>query len=285
MSKSSPQLVSVHGGHSGQFCNHASNTLEEIIKQYIKQGFSWVGIAEHTPAHSEKFLYPDETSRGLSPELLLTRFAEYIVECRRLQKKYQDRLEIYVAMEIETYEGYEEFVPFLLERFQPDYIVGSVHFVNGVGFDYSNDHYQKAVEKAGSLELLYCDYFDAQFEMIKLLEPSVVGHFDLIRLYDKNYPDTLQHPSIREKMLRNLHLIKSKDLLLDFNMRALLKGAPEPYIARSILEIVRELNIAVAPGDDSHGVSSVGCCMNEGLKILQELQISTDWKKPKILQY
>ncbi len=285
MSTLSPKLVSVHGGHSGQFCNHASNTLEEIVEQYIKQGFSWIGITEHTPASSDRFLYPDERSRDLSPQLLLTRFTEYIAECRRLQKKYQSLIEIFVAMEIETYEGYEEFVPFLLAKFQPDYIVGSVHFVNNVGFDYSNEYYQKAVEKAGSLELLYCDYFDAQFEMIQLLEPSVVGHFDLIRLYDANYPDTLQFPSVREKILRNLRFIKSKDLVLDFNLRALLKGAQEPYISRPILEIVRDLEIAVTPGDDSHGISSVGCCMDDGIKILQELGVSTNWKKPQILQY
>ena len=63
------EKVSVHGGHSGQFCNHATDSLEEIVRAYIDQGFSWVGITEHTPAPTEDLLDQDQREAGLTPAL------------------------------------------------------------------------------------------------------------------------------------------------------------------------------------------------------------------------
>ena len=274
------EKVSVHGGHSGQFCNHATDSLEEIVRAYIDQGFSWVGITEHTPAPTEDLLDQDQREAGLTPALLVERFEGYMKECRRLQHRYREQIRVFTAMEIETYSANEEFVPHLIERFSPDYIVGSVHFVADINFDYSPQLYDKAARAVGSIDQLYHRYFDLQYEMIGRLQPAVVGHFDLIRIFDAGYRTRLEKPDIVEKIRRNLKLIKELDLILDFNLRALCKGAEEPYISASILEIVRHYDIAVVPGDDSHGLSSVGNYFEQGVSILQKYGFSTDWKQP-----
>lgn len=278
-------FVSVHGGHSGQFCNHASDSLEDIIRQYISKQFSWVGITEHVPAISEDLLYPDQKAAGLTPEFLYNRFGAYMRECRRLQFQYRSEIRIFAAMEIETYSGYEKFIPTLIQTFQPDYIVGSVHFVDDMGFDYSREQYDRTAESVGGKDTLYCKYFDQQYDMIQLLKPAVVGHFDLIRIFDDNYSDRLKKPEIMDRIKRNLALIKELDLVMDFNFRSLLKGATEPYISRPILEIARDLGIAVVPGDDSHGLASVGANMEIGIALLQELGFDTNWRKPKVYDY
>jgi histidinol-phosphatase (PHP family) len=278
-------FVSVHGGHSGQFCNHATGSLEEIVQFYIAKEFPWVGITEHTPAISDELLYPDQREAGLTSEFLLNRFADYMKECRRLQKRYSSEIKIFAAMEIETYSGYQEFIPYLINRFQPDYIVGSVHFVNDMGFDYSKEQYDQTVEAAGGMEQLYCQYFDQQYEMIKLLKPSVVGHFDLIRIFDPGYKKRILQPEIMDRIRRNLQLISELDLIMDFNLRSLLKGADEPYITRVILEIAIELGISIVPGDDSHGLSSIGVNMEKWLKVLKDLGCNTNWKQPKLISY
>lgn len=276
-----PQQVSVHGGHSGQFCNHATDSLEEIILQYIKLGFPWVGVTEHAPAISDALLYPDQKQLGLTPEFLLDRFGLYIKECRRLEEKYKDQIEIIPAMEIETYSGYEEFVPYLVDRFKPDYLVGSVHFVDDLGFDYSKKQYDTTAEKVGGVDTLYCKYFDLQFEMMELLKPAVVGHFDLIRIFDPEYKERLLKPEIVSRIERNLECVKKHDLILDFNLRSLKKGADEPYVSASILTKVKELDIKIAPGDDSHGIDNVGNFMDRAITTLQEYGFSTNWPKPK----
>lgn len=276
--------VSVHGGHSGQFCHHATDTLEEIVELYIDRQFPWVGITEHAPGISLELLYPDQKAAGLTPEFLLERFARYMQECRRLQEKYRDRIEIFAAMESETYSGYREFMPYLVQTFRPDYIVGSVHFVDDMGFDYSREQYDETAAAVGGKDALYCRYFDQQYEMIEFLKPSVVGHFDLIRIFDPDYRTRLAKPAIMTRIRRNLELIKGLDLIMDFNLRSLLKGADEPYISRVILEMAKEMDIAVVPGDDSHGLANIGVNMEKGIAILAELGFATDWPKPRILK-
>ncbi|MFT5699929.1 MAG: histidinol-phosphatase (PHP family) [Desulforhopalus sp.] len=280
-----PQFVSVHGGHSGQFCDHATDLLEEIIQRYIELNFSWVGITEHTPAITTQLLDPGQVQLGLTPDALLETFASYMVECRHLQKKYKNEIQIFAAMEIETYSGYEQFVPSLLERFQPDYLVGSVHFVDDISIDYSERTYAKAVQQQGSIEKLYCRYFDEQYEMLQLFHPSVVGHFDLIRIFDTDYKARLLQPEILRRIKRNLEFIKEFDLILDLNLRSLVKGADEPYITQSILKLAFDMGIAVVPGDDSHGIASVGGYMETGIALLETLGFTTDWKTPRLLNY
>ncbi len=119
--------------------------------------------------------------------------------------------------------------------------------------------------------------------MIKSLCPAVVGHFDLIRIFDPDYRSRLEQAEINSKVRRNLGLIKELGLIMDFNLRALAKGADEPYITTSILKQAREFEIAVVPGDDSHGLSSVGNYMERGIRILQEHGFSTAWQKPTLL--
>ncbi|MGB3212934.1 MAG: histidinol-phosphatase [Desulforhopalus sp.] len=278
-------FVSVHGGHSGQFCLHATDSLEEIIQSYIAKHFQWVGITEHSPAISDELLYPDQKAAGLTPEFLLDRFAAYMQECRRLQKKYSPEIKIFAAMETETYSGYEEFIPFLINTFQPDYIVGSVHFVGDMGFDYSREQYDKTVDEVGGKDELYCRYFDIQYDMIRRLQPAVVGHFDLIRLYDEEYRKRLLHPEVMTRIQRNLALIKELDLIMDFNLRSLQKGADEPYISRVILEMAVDLGISVVPGDDSHGLSSVGGNIEKAIELLEEIGCTADWREPKLISY
>jgi len=275
-----PKLVSIHGGHSGQFCNHAQDSLENIIQAYIEQGFLWVGITEHMPPVGDDFLYQEEIEAGLNAEKMYARFDRYISTCRELQYKYADQLEILVGFETEVYSGYEYFVQKLIAEFKPDYIVGSVHHINDLSFDLSKKQYLEVAEKVGGLEALYCRYFDQQYEMINALKPQVVGHFDYIRLLDPEYQQRLQQPDILERIHRNLRRIKDLNLILDFNVSPFRKGASEPNPTNFILLEARKLGISVVPGDDSHAISQVGLNLDKGITILQDLGFDTEWVRP-----
>jgi histidinol-phosphatase (PHP family) len=264
------ELISLHGGHSGEFCSHARDTLEEMVLAYIEQGFNRVGITEHMPPVSDRFIYPDEKNAGLDGAALRRRFARYMTVARELQKKYAARITIQVGFESETCHGYQDAVRMLVEEYRPDYIVGSVHHLDDIPFDYSLEEYQRAIQKAGSIEDLYCRYFDLQFEMINAIRPAVVGHLDLIRIHDSGYHDRLESPEIKDRIDRNLERIKDLDLILDCNCRLLEKGG-DPYPTRSILCRALELGITIIPGDDSHSVATVGRGIKAGIKLLREL--------------
>jgi histidinol-phosphatase (PHP family) len=273
-------FVSVHGGHSGEFCNHAKDSLEDIIRAYIRKGFVWVGITEHMPPLDDRFLYSDEKEAGLDSKLLYQRFAKYIGVCRSLQEKYSGSVKILLGFETETYTGSEAFVRKLIDKFQPDYIVGSVHHADDRCFDGSKAEYDQIASLAGGTDRMYVRYFDRQYEMISRLKPAVVGHFDLIRIFDPDYRARLKKPEIWSRICRNLERIRLLDLILDFNLRSLQKGADEPYISEPILRHALALGISVVPGDDSHSAETVGLNMEKGIRILQELGADTRWRVP-----
>jgi len=274
------QWVSIHGGHSGQFCSHADNTLEEVILTYIDHGFSWVGITEHIPPASNSFIYPDEKDAGLTLFAIRSRFADYMKTSRDLQSRYRDEIRVFVGFETETCSGGIAHAQALMDIFAPDYIVGSVHHVKDIPFDYSEAYYREATAHCGGLDALYLDYFDAQYAMIDALAPRVVGHFDIIRIHDADYRSRIRHPPIWEKIVRNLELIKKLKLILDFNLRPLTRGEREPYLSGPILNLACEMGIDIVPGDDSHGVDTIGAHMPAAIEILQRAGVNTNWKKP-----
>ena len=114
----SRKLVSIHGGHSGEFCCHAKDTLEEIIASYAGKRFHWVGITEHIPPIEDRFMYPEEVAAGFDSQTLYHRFDRYIVSCRELQRKYAGTLQIYTGFETEYYSGSISFTKDLIRRFR-----------------------------------------------------------------------------------------------------------------------------------------------------------------------
>lgn len=56
-----------HHSHSGQFCRHASGTLEEVVLEAIRQRFEVYGLTEHVPRYRLDDLYPEEVSSFPKP--------------------------------------------------------------------------------------------------------------------------------------------------------------------------------------------------------------------------
>jgi histidinol-phosphatase (PHP family) len=276
----SAERVSIHGGHSGEFCSHAEDALSEIVAAYVAKGYTWVGITEHMPPVSDDYRYEEETAAGLDAARLAERFARYVDAARRLQRTHADDLTLFVAMEIETYPGSIDLAKTLITEHDLDYVVGSIHHVDAVPIDASQADYARAAAAVGGITALYCRYFDEQYEMLTTLTPAVVGHFDLIRIFDDDYLARIRRPEVWRRVVRNLGLIRDQGLILDINLRALFKGAADPYPCHPILRQVAEMGIKVAPGDDSHGVASVGACWKEGMAALEAVGVPLIWTRP-----
>ena len=271
------QFISLHGGHSGQFCNHAKDSLEDIIRSYIQKGFKQVGISEHIPPLEDQFLFPEEVAAGLTAESIRERFSGYSGTLDRLKEKYQSEIRIFKGMETEVWPGYESQVKDLVQTFRPDYIVGSVHHLKDRPLDYSQEVYDSLARECGGIEAMYQNYFDCQHEMIRILKPFVVAHFDLIRIFDSDYEARVLKPEIQERIHRNLKLIKDLGLVMDLNLRPLARGEKEPYPTRSILEKIQDMGIPMIPGDDSHSAAQAGTNVPKAVALLASMGFDTDW--------
>ncbi len=264
--------ISFHGGHSGNYCDHAEGKLEDVICQAIEQGFTHYGLSEHMPRTQSEYLYPEEYKRGRSPEQLEHMFAMYIREGRQLQYKYKEQLHILVGMETELIGNNFDEIEYFCHKYTPDYLVGSVHYVHRIPFDYGENEFEKLERLLGDTEAVFCAYYDAQFELFQRIRPQVVGHFDLIRLFR---PQFSLSKKIWERIERNLTCAIANDALFEINARAFKKKLDEPYPQHEILQLLVTLGGKVTLGDDSHRPEEVGLNYEKVFQFLEKQGISS----------
>lgn len=175
-------------------------------------------------------------------------FEAYIQEAIRLRDKYEDRIQLLIGLETEyiTLASLDKLSD-LLERYSDfiEYLVGSVHHVNGIPIDFDRETFDKCLasfpdqaqspEGLTQLEQLFNAYFDAQYELMKRVKPEVIGHIDLCRLY---LPDaSFQHEQVWAKVERNVRFAIEYGALFEVNAAAFRKGWKSAYPAPDVLKV------------------------------------------------
>ncbi|POY74535.1 hypothetical protein BMF94_2295 [Rhodotorula taiwanensis] len=272
-----------HHSHSGQFCRHAKGTLEEVVQKAIRQGFSTFGLSEHVPRYDKEHFYPEEAD--LSPQDLADTFEAYLVEAHRLKKLYADRIQLLVGLETEYIDdaGLDKLDQLIRRHGNSiDYLVGSVHHCDTVPIDFDKDLFDSCLARqAGPTEqdrfsTLFCTYFDNQYKILTRLEPEVVGHFDLCRLY---YPDVdfKQMPEVWRRIERNIDYAIGYGALFEVNASAFRKGWNTAYPASDIFRTIKRKGGRFTLSDDSHGPLAVGLHYDRAYIYLEQEQLESLW--------
>lgn len=254
-----PWKVSLHGGHSGEFCDHAVGTLSEVIEAAIAKGFKTYGISEHAPRHGERYLYANERERGWTLEKIAADFETYGKAVFALADEYASRITILRGYEIEVvpHDRYAEIMLDYRTRFRFDYMVGSVHYLHDISIDSSVEEFEEVLKITGGLEELALEYYASVAAMIEALEPEVVGHLDLVRKNGHLF-GPLDTAAIRKAVERTLEVAKAHHCILDLNTAGWRKGLDSPYPAPWLLKRAHEMGVPFCFGDDSHGPELVG---------------------------
>ena len=262
-------------------------------------GMTVFAMTEHMP-RSDEDLYPEELEAKDSAQTLEKRFDDYIAEATKLRDTYyansdalphsdmatteitpshsqitnqesgQPKMEVLIGVETEFIHPTSiTILSSLLERHSShiDFLLGSVHHVHNVPIDFDRATYlsARAACSPATDAQLFGDYFDAQYRMLQVLKPQVVGHFDLIRLlsdepdadWKTRVSEDSQGNSIWAQIQRNLDVVKSYGGLLEVNTSAWRKGLSDPYPRREIVQMWRSMGGDVVLSDDSHSTAQV----------------------------
>ncbi len=268
--------VSLHGGHSGDFCEHGEDTLREMLDAVVSCGYSTFGVTAHSPATDPKFLYEEEVEAGLSINDLARKFGEYTATCAELANEYSDRIEVLLGAEVEVVpeSSFAQNAAALRSEYKLDYLVGSVHWVDEMPFDTSKLDFDKAVANRGCLEPFLLRYYELVGEMIVQVKPEVIGHIDLPRLFCEGAPE-LESDSVMRAVYTAFEKANAVGCILDLNVGALSKGLATPYPAPWIVQLASEMGLPFCFGDDSHSVAQVGAGIDAGRAYLLEHGIET----------
>ncbi|EMC91196.1 hypothetical protein BAUCODRAFT_127110 [Baudoinia panamericana UAMH 10762] len=268
-----------HHSHSGQFCGHAHDKLEDCVLAAIRKGMSTFCLTEHI-TRSNDDLYPEEVGRD-DEATLAKLFDEFYREARRLQATYADHIEIFVGFEGEWIrEASLTTIQRLLEKYELDLFVGSVHHVRTIPIDYDIAMYHDARSAAGGTdELIFEHYFDSQYAMLQALQPPVVGHFDLIRLKSDSPNGSFRAMSgVWDKAIRNLKYIAEYGGILELNSSSLRKGMVEAYPQVEMCQVFLELGGRFTLSDDSHGIDQVGLNYDRMFSCIEKAGIDKLWR-------
>lgn len=173
----------------------------------------------------------------MEPSELCCIFEDFVKEARRLQDKYKDKISLIVGFETDVIrKDCFERIKTLKKDLELDYIVGSIHHVDGIPTDISLELYEKAEKLAGGTELLMCRYYDQQYQLLQEVKPEVIGHFDLIRLYRPDFEFT---DIIWRKIVRNVDFGISYGALFEINTSGASpsKKLKNPHPHKRVLEV------------------------------------------------
>lgn len=245
-------LVSYHGGHT---LFDGKGRPEEFVEAAIRQGFTAFGFSEHMPA-PPRYPYPDHPSWDEA----LDRFGGYVETIDRLKTAYRNDLPILLGVEVEYLPDEEDYVREFLTRFTFDYVVGSVHFVAGIGFDYSKEWYDRAVAVCGGYEKLAIEYYRNVRSLLEMGISDVLGHLDLINIFA---PGPITGGGVAEAEDETLAVARERGVILDVNGRGLIKACRQVYPRVELLRKACRMGIPATFGDDSHAPGEVGARLEE----------------------
>jgi len=268
--------VSMHGGHSSEYSNHGSSTLPEILETAVQRGMVTYGVSNHVPASEARFLLPDEVEAGFDLESRFAQFEAYATASAEAVEAFAGRLEVLRGFEAEIVPSasYVAEMQGLRERFGFEYVVGSVHWVNEIPIDFSQELFDEAIATCGDLEGLLVRYYEHVAEMVEGLRPEVIGHFDLPRLLSEGDP-AHESQAARAAADAALRVVAETGALLEVNTSGFRKGLRGPYTAPWVVERARELGIALTFSDDSHHVDHVAADLERARAYLLAFKVTS----------
>jgi histidinol-phosphatase (PHP family) len=238
-------------------CGHATGTMREYVEAAIRAGIGEIGLTDHL------YLYFLPLSER-NPEWAMPeeQYDEHYREMLALRDEYRDRINVRVAIEADYAEGHEDELLAILARYEFDYVLGSVHYMDGWMID--------APENAGRYrEEVVADIFRRYFR--RLQQAMRLGAFDLIAHFDlpKKF-GLLPEEDLTAVVGETLDVAADTGVALEISTAGLRKPVGEIYPSPVIVREMAKRQIPVSLSSDAHAPAEVGHGYDRSIALLRE---------------
>jgi histidinol-phosphatase (PHP family) len=229
-------------------CNHAEGSIDEYVQKAIDEKIKYFGFADHAPMNF------DTTYR-----MNFNQMQEYENSILDVREKYKKEISILLAYEVDFLAGYMD------ERIlsaKVDYLIGSVHFIGEWGFDnpeFIGEYKHKDINK------IWQEYFDAIKALAKSNLFEIVGHIDLIKVF--NFLPTKEIKVLAKDAIKE---IKKANMVVELNAAGYRKPIKQPYPGKEIMELLCEYDIPITFSSDAHKPEQIGYMKEEIVKYAKE---------------
>jgi histidinol-phosphatase (PHP family) len=252
------------------FCD-GKEEPEAYVNQAIERGFHTLGFSSHAPV-------PFENNFSLKEE----KMDEYFSTIRALDKKYKDKINILLSMEIDYIPGITRAFAEFSKAGNLDYTIGGVHlvrnkdleklwFIDGSKQETYDDGLQKLFN--GHIRKGVEAYYGQIREMVATQKPDIIAHLDKIKMHNKNRYFSEGEGWYKDLVWKTLKYIASEsNCIVEVNTRGLYKKRSDTFFpSPAILEQVHHLKIPVTLSSDAHQPQELNGYYDEALKLLKEI--------------
>jgi histidinol-phosphatase (PHP family) len=238
-----PLKFDLHTHH--ERCGHAKGTIRDYIEAALDQGLDIIGIADHSPYFSY-----DKDQAFPNIAMSKSEFPKYVEEVLQLKQEYSGKIEILLGVESDFFPEHVDVYRRCYDPYPFDYIIGSVHNVDGVSiFNKKRWNGLTDEQKIKSKETYYA-----------LIEQSarsgmfhVLGHIDAMKGFYPAFSDIQT-----EAVEKTLKVIAEYDVAIEVNTSGNTKTCGGWYPSDDILERALHYGVKVTFGSDAHDPDRVG---------------------------
>jgi len=239
-----------------KMCGHASGEMEQYVESARRQGLLEMGFADHIPMY---FFPPEE--RDCSIAMGEEELPSYAERVRELQKRYHP-FPVRFGIEADYTPGMEQELSNILGQYDFDYVLGSVHYLDGWGFD--NSSHKGGYDKWALYEL-YEFYFSLLGRAAASGMFDTMAHPDLIKKFGFK-PDGDIIPLYEEAV----RTIAGAGVCVEINTAGFRVPAAEVYPNMEFLKLCCRYRVPVTLGSDAHKPDLVGYRFSDALSLLRE---------------
>ena len=217
------------------FSKDSQSSPEVMIQESIQRGLKTICITDH---HDINFTEP-----GFEID-----FDRYIPTLQNLQEKYRNQIEVLIGMEFGLQPEFGTFAKELAEKYPFDFIIGSLHVIDGQDPYYGKVFLDKSDEEG------YRRAFELMLESIRnISDYDSLGHIDYVVRYgqyqDREYTYA-RYADYLDEILK--HLIEHGKGL-ELNTAGWKYGLPFAHPHQDVLKRYKELGGEIITiGSDGH---------------------------------
>jgi len=241
-----------------RFCCHAEGEMVEYVRAAIDKGIEIFGFAEHSP-----WMPQEETKMALSYEEV----PRYISQVRILQERFTNiknpLVKILLAMEMDFLPNKPELPRSFCEKYEFDYVIGSIHYIDNWGFDQET---QIKPFKERSIREIYEIYFELVKQMVQSGIFDIIGHLDLVKKF--GYFPKESWDDIQENVAKT---IGESRMVVELNTSGMDKPVKEFYPGTAFLKKLKKNKAPVTLSSDAHSPKQVGRHFKKAISLLKEL--------------
>jgi histidinol-phosphatase (PHP family) len=231
--------------------------MKEYVERAVELGLPEIGFADHIPMY-----WLEEKERDPEIAMSFEELPGYVAEVEKLRAAYPG-ISIKLGIEADYIPGCEDELKRILDAHPFDYVLGSVHFIDGWGFD--NPAYIDRYRHC-DIDVLYRRYFQLLQQAAGSGLFNVMAHPDLVKKF--GYRPRAGLEKLYEETAR---VFAETGVCVEINTAGLRAPVEEIYPSFGFLQVCRNYGVPVTTGSDAHVPEQVGYQFDKALELITKL--------------